>query len=462
MKKLFLLIFTSFLFFGCETKKFSEENPFAVMAKKYRNPLDAKLAKERLEDMGLDPYLVYFEIEEEGRWHGVFLGAFPTLESMMKGKIDYEDNQGLMQIERINFNQISGNFIDFDYDDLEWEVPEDFALPIPANSQQILKLLPSQGNLQLQKLMVMDNGENSVNGIESVLEMKFDLPRGISPTQIFKSATAIAEAHYIDELAEQNLVLQAIKLKENHVFGDEIVQFFTKSILGTREYKMEESKPIVANNWEGVVASLSPKQGQKINYITLVNPQKTWVVFVQAREKFFPINQLENFCKQLNAENSSLEYHHLYKSLQKLPQTKSDTLRAFMVETIAETKQNYKLRRRGNVESSFVFENLPNEFWVAKSVALSDVENAKTLFQKGYLEAKRTVSDTLEIGGEKALLVEERRRDKSNRNYIKQANELQWQAGTRILVIDNKTTGWLTPEEMKERAELWKELNVKD
>ncbi len=455
MKKLTLLFFSLIILSGCEPEKFSQENPFAVMAKKYRNPLDAKLAKERLEDMGLDPYLEYFEIENEGRWHGVFLGAFPTLESMMKGKIDYEDNQGLMQIERINFHQISGNFIPFNYDDLEWEIPEDVSLPIPANSYELLKLLPHQTNLRMDKLMVLDNGENPVSRIESASGMKFDFPRGISPTQIMRNAKLVAEAHYSDELAEQDLVLQAIKLSENHVFGEDIAKDFTQNILGTREYKFEESTPVIANNWEGLAASLSPKQGQKMNYITLVNPKRTWLIFVQAREKFYPLEQLQNFCKQLGIENSSLNYHYVYQSLQKLPQTKSDTLKGFSVETISQTKQNYKLMRKGNVESFLILQNRPEEFWFASSLNLSDENNAEMLFQKGYLEAKRSVADTLQIGENKALLIEERRRDKSNRKYIKPANELQWQHGTHIFTIDNKTKGWLTPEEMKERAELW-------
>jgi hypothetical protein len=303
--------------------------------------------------------------------------------------------------------------------------------------------------------MVLDNGENLVSRIQPASGMKFDFPRGISPTKMMRNAKLVAEAHYSDELAEQQLVIQAVKLSENHVFGENIAQDFTESILGTREYVFEESIPVVAKNWEGFTASLSPKQGQKINYITLINPQKTWLVFVQAREKFYPLNQLQNFCHQFGAENSSLNYHYVYQSLQKLPQTKSDTLRGFSVEAVLETKQNYKLRRKGNIESFLMLQNQPKEFWFANSLNFSDKSNAQSLFQKGYLEAKRSVVDTLQVGGNEALLIKERRRDKSNRKYIKPANELQWQNGTHIFVIDNKTKGWLTPEEMKERAEIW-------
>jgi hypothetical protein len=179
------------------------------------------------------------------------------------------------------------------------------------------------------------------------------------------------------------------------------------------------------------------------------------VIFVQARETFFPFSQLENCCRRLGSDNASLKYHYLYKSLQQLPQTKSDTLRGFSVQTVLETKQNYKLRRKGSVESFLMLQNRADEYWFASSVNLSDQNNAQTLFRKGYLEAKRSVADTLQIGANKALLIEERRRDKSNRKYIKPANELQWQNGTHIFTIDNKTKGWLTPTEMEERANIW-------
>ena len=464
MKKTILLL-ALIVCFACEKPvEFGAENPFAVMAKKYRDPNEAILAKQRLEEMGLEPYLIHFAEENGGRWHGVFLGAFPTLESMMKGKIDYEDQYGLKKIDRINFNQLSQQIIAFDYErfgeglvpyeELGEENTKKFQ-SLPQEFQKLISVLPFDKELKLRKLKMLSALDQDVLRSQAITRLGFDWPRGISPIRMYKNSSALLEAHYQDEILGDHFFMQVVKVIKKNPFGEAPATHFADAILGTREYKLEEKQALNIAGWEAVLATISPKEGQIMNYVMLYRAQDQLLCIIQAREKFFPLEKVKAFCARFGKASLTANYQ-LYGALEKFPQ--KDTLIALSVETLKEVKLRNKLLWEGSYQSKYWLNSMETGVWQATNTKFFDAINAQELFSKTYAPTKRSKPDTLALAKGKALLYTERRNSKENRRkVVRLPRAIYWQAGSSIREISNRKKAWLTEEDVKQRADAWKE-----
>ena len=455
--KFCLLVLASALLFACEPeKKLDDNNPFAVMAKKYRNPQEALIAKKILEDKGVSPYLINYDAEGEGRWHGIFLGSYPTLETMMKGKIDFEDQYGLKEIERINFNQLNSGVLSFDYDQVQPATLNNNLAQVDSPVLKLIQQLPFSTANRLKSLKLIQQMDGDAKRAQAVTKYQFDFPRGISPSGIYQNADVILEAHYENDLTPQRFSIQLIKLKGNHNLGESIADRFSKQILETREYDLEQQEAFEVGNLKGHITTLSPRQGRIRHYIVLSDTNQDYLYFLQSREKFFPINQLKTLCKSLNQAQNATQLPYINKILSAIP-NQTDTLVAINYQRLESEDEESVDWWTGNDQVTYFFYTEEAGFWKTELNLFSTNRDAQHLYLQTVANRNfRAQTDSLVIGNQKAVIVYKKRRSKDNRKRIVHPESLHFKRGTTLGWITNRNRAWLSKEELIAKSKSFK------
>ncbi|MGB0523301.1 MAG: hypothetical protein ACPGJS_10105 [Flammeovirgaceae bacterium] len=453
--KVNFLFLASLFLFSCNSKppqEIGKENPFAVMAKKYRNPTEAILAKEILENKGLKPYLACFDQENEGLWHGVFLGSYPTLESMMKGKIDYEDKFGLRQIERINFHQLKNSILAYDYQQTaKFSIQENLS-QLDSNVVHLLKQLPHQAHQRLLDFKLIHQMDGNCLRAQAVSKYTIDFPRGLSATKLLKNAATVIEANLINDFSEQAFNIQAIQLIADHAFGNELAKTFSDQILDTREYDFETSEAFSAGKRSGYTVSLSPRQDRIRNYIILFDAAENIIYFLQSREKFYPLAQLKKICDQIGKSSGFIQYPNLNRTLAAIP-NQSDSLVALTYERLQIPKGKSANRWTGNDKSTYFFYTTAAGFWNSELTNVPSKKNVQDLYNQSVLNYKfRSKKTALEVANNKAILLSIRRRKQNGRGSTTYPETLYFMRGNTLGKVTNRGKAWLTQAQLEEKA----------
>lgn len=449
---LFLLI--CLITTSCESPpEVNGEQPFAVMANKYRNPYEAIEAKEKLENLDLKPYLKCFDEEGAGQWHGVFLGAYPTLESMMKGKIDFEDNFGLQHIERVNFNLLNDFVKPFDYEKLEEKPISNKSINFNHSIFDLIKHLPYSSELRISSIHGINQMDGHALRSQAVTKYQFDLPRGLTPSTIYKNSLTLLEVYYGKDFSDRSLSALIIKLKKDHNLGDSIPGDMGQKILNTREYEFEKGDLFNAGTLKGVSISIEPRKDRIKHYIILSDPTNTYLYILQSREKFFPLTQLKAFCSNINKSLKISDLPYINNSLGSIPSSLADTLVAYRYERIVNQSEKPANLWTGNDQSSFYFFTEERGFWKSKLSHFSNSADTKRLYDFAVLNKKfRSKKESLTIGKYPAVLLSAKRRNKNGRGRAMHPELLYFRQTNTIGEISNRKKAWLSQEDLTNTA----------
>lgn len=449
----FFLICIIGLYSCDEPVTFGPEHPFAVMAKKYRDPQEAIKAKAWLEEKGAEPYLMYFDTETEGRWHGIFLGAYPSLESMMKGKIDYEDQLGLTEAERINYNQINGNVLPFDYENSINSQAVSPLARLDSGIYSVLKRLPYQTENRLLSLKAIQQMDGNAARTQAVSRYIFDFPRGIKPLLIYQNASAMVEANYKSDFSYQYFNIQVIKLLPNHKLGNDIATSIANRILDTREYDYEESTAFSSGDLQGLTVIIKPREDRTMQYLVLTDSKQEFLYILQSRAKFFPLPFLKEMCKLLNHEQNATKLPKIHQALSVIPTTQSDSLVAFTYQRILPNAKGEMNHWTGNDEATYYFYKEATGFWKTNLKQFSDATNASKVYKKTVLDYKfKSKQEAVTVDEKKAVVLLVRRRKKKGRGTTVFPEELRFKRKNTIGTISNRKKAWLNKEQLQIKA----------
>lgn len=435
-----------------ETQTFSKDAPFAVMAQKYRDPWEAVQAKKRLENMGMAPYLECFDTENEGLWNGVFLGSYPTLEAMMKGKIDYEDQFGLRKIERINFHQLRENFVSLDYEKIsDKSLNTDFS-HLDQHAISLIEKIPFHKNQRLNTVKLVNQMDGNVSRAQQVSKMEFDFPRGISPTRLLKMTHSVLEAQFTNDFTEQTCMIQAFRLVPDHQVDTSTMKKFGEQILATREYEFEYADFFETDSLAGFAVQINPRQDRILNYILVCDLKGEFMYFLQSREKYYPLENLKTLCKSIGQQAHLGKNPYFNRTLRNLPQ-QTDSLVAIQYERIQVAANKSANRWTGNDRSTYFFYTTETGFWKTELTHVPSSRDAKVLYEKSVLNYRfRSKNDSTTVGDEKAVVLFLRRRKKTGRGTTTFPESLYFKRGNTLGIITNRRKAWLTQAELEQKA----------
>lgn len=407
-----LLLFTGlFLLQSCGGDDFSEEEPFAVMAHRYRYPQEAIQAKERLEAMDLSPYLIAYEPVGEGPWYGVFLGASESLEGMLKSKIALEDQYGLQRIERANYHQVNAVAFDFPSSTPPLITEDTPKAPMGEPANALLNAIPYMTNFQLKEIKLLCTEDISMSNLK---DLRIDFPRGIVPKQLYQSMTGLVSIFYEDELIGKETHLIALQLQEEHPYGDDPAQRFAESILGTRRYEIENMSEINESFASGYTVSIVPTPGKTKHYLVLYEPKQRLVFFGESSSKEYSIGDWQQMAKQIGGASNSWKYYELQQMLQWAPDSIADPLVYFHGLRWEGKKSDGASLLYGNLKGEYTFyQPESKQTWEALLYRFASPKNARGYYQQVFKKAKLSQSitvDSLNIGLSEAVLYSQKRR----------------------------------------------------
>ena len=408
-----LYLLSLLLLASCEPERFSKEQPFAVKVHSYRQPATAQQVAERLEAMGLEPYLQAYNPPGEGRWYAVYLGAFAELEEMIQQKMIYEDEFGLQQIARSNFHQVASVAMPFP-EEYPSTISRKAPLPtLPEPLPSLLQSMPDIPNMQVESFQLLWlSKEPDVLGIREISRLKIDFPRGVTPRQLYQSAEGLCMVAYKDEITGRATQLIAIKLREDHPFGEEPANRFSESILGTRRYELEKTEPNSSANDSGYTVSIAPRPGQMKNYLVLYSPEANVLYLGESREKQYSLNDWQTLADKIAPDADLWKRSEVLQTLLSPLPRNFETLAYFKGGRVPLDAPKTSGWLSGNLEGEAIFiGGSPKQHWDAQLHAFASEENTTAYYRGQANEDYRNYrSDSLQIGSIPAQVLSRKRR----------------------------------------------------
>lgn len=443
----------SIFLFGCEADThFSEKEPYSVMVQRYRNYLDAENTLERVREKGLNAYIVSNNSPEEGQWYSILISAAPDLEPMMEQKIKYEDNYGLKELKIVNYNKLKDSFLPIRARDKSGSKTTALRPGVGFEVHDLIRELPSSTYYRPVAMKLFHSSDSiNIEKLSPIKKIQMDFPRGISQTSLIKNSEAIAEVVYEDDLSYQRLTVQMISLKTDNVYGDSINYFFSKKILDTREYEVEEMNPLSFGGklgLEGYMVNITPRPNRLKRYAVLMDSKKQFIVFLQSETN--NEQAMKDFLNLIGETSGLQNYASFHNTFYTLPRTLplDDHLAYFELELQRDLEGSIGLLREGQYKSRFVMNTKGKGTWEILLYTMSDLATSQKVFNVLYKNTNRIKKDSITVFGQHAWRTTSRRVHPIEKKYKNMVNEIQFATDKYICIFSNKNRAWLTEEEL--------------
>lgn len=453
-----LPVIIALLLQSCGGKPFNEEKPYAVLVDKYRGYTEAKEAAERIERMGAQPYIICKQNNLEGKWYLVMLGQVETLEEMMAQKIDYEDKYRIQELEIVNFKRYSSDLVAFEPDEV---VPDELAPLEPEmepDMEEIIKRLPCSSTFQPARITLFHPpAKGNLLDLSTVRQKEIDIPRGLAPSTLFRAAKSLGEVVYRDRITGQGATVHAVKLANEHEFGRQVAKYFAETIVGTREYKVEEVKEIKVDAYEtlrGYLIEIVPKGELIYRYAVLCDDVQQYVFFVQTTS--MRADELLAFAESFGNREGLEGYQAFRQNFFMLPPKKmpKDRLCYYRQQQMRQYSGRQASRLTGATMSHFVFQHTEKGFWEAHLTQLHEPANVEDLYDRTDREQKKIRRDAIQVKDRKGWMTYARRKKKDG-TMADIPEELYFGTNTHLVCFSNEGRALLSREELLNRAQLF-------
>ncbi|MCS6833064.1 MAG: SPOR domain-containing protein, partial [Flammeovirgaceae bacterium] len=364
---------------GCSPQEVSQEKPYSIIAGRFRNLQTAQNMAERLQEKGVDAYLLGYNTTNEGKWYWLMLGASNRLDDITAYKIECEDVHRLNDLELTNYNKFKNHLFDWKTD---LEKYKSLATEKPALDEkiwQLLKKLPYHPHLALKRLAIYHAAVQP-----NILEMAFmdeempDIPRGMLPSQLLALSDVLIEASYIDPLEKKEFLLHYLALK--HPDGTKLIEQYAKNILSTKRFDKKEKTEATLDDYHGWIVSLSEESKLFKRYFLLTNPTHQEIILLQTST-----NQLQDFhflVSQIDNTDEILTYKALYNHLYLLSAEadSTDALLFFKVEQNRDLYGKYAAHFYGQYKSK-TLRKYRRALYASEITSLNDATIAQKIWQ---------------------------------------------------------------------------------
>lgn len=300
----------------------SEEKPYSVLVRSYKEEYAAENTKDRLVEDDIDAYVLGKYDEVELFSFDVHAGAFSS-EEETEELIDILEEKGIEDVEISDFNDIADSIVMFDemvksqpvvYEAGEEEIPT----TIPAEVQACLKEFPLNKNFQIEQITILDF--NNIED-EEYFEDIIDLFDDYNTEVLYTYAASLAV--YRDELFGKEVEV-LIALGDEEQFSPDDYEIETDLIC---DYKIRG----------GILKS---KLYELESGIYLFGASEDGTIRIEMAAENFTLDEFNTFMSNSYADSNMLIYPQLRKNLFILPDN-SKTQRDFQGFTLKKVGRDY-------------------------------------------------------------------------------------------------------------------------
>jgi hypothetical protein len=476
---------------GCRKKaekaveKFAAEKPLAVEVTRVRSYYHAQNIKDRLQNMGLSPYVVASQdTVEGGKWYAVLVGAVKDSLELSKLSGDLKTQFKFDSLQVVDYAAVKNNLVEIAADDerqnekkqIEAEKPG-----VPEKFYHLIAKFPKSNMFFVEKMYVFGAPETSDEKkmFSLVKNSNLDLPRGISPNLLLDLTVCFAEAVYRDNIYGDRVTIDVAKLKPDHGLAAKIAKaaflavpdnkenqlaiagYFADLVLNTGEYlteeKIEFSVP-ASNNLAGYRTVIQPKAGYFRTYLILVDEACEYVIFCQSTDK--SEKDLNEILALVGKSAGMIEYDEFYNTFYTLP-NQLDTNDVFIGFYIDKLDWSYARQKGyaqwakeyvGHWAAHGLFYNRKKGPW---TYGIFDLLTEEKVVYTQQLYAKKTSEgkNPVKVYGTDGFFVARQLVDSETWEVYWHPIEVNFPLGRYVCMVDNVGNTRLSKKELIVRAE---------
>ena len=472
MKNIFILII-SILLFSCSSKQVNDESPYAIQIKEVRSIFKAEDVVKRLDKFDIDSYIIAEE-GDDGTWYRIISGSEKSLDKIQKHKDWLDEKADFKELKIINYQNIKSNLVeDYRESKKEQERIKTLKPDIPEKIYEVISKFPDDDNFIVKNFFIV-NCPDSIKDIRKFREgynVDHDLPRGISMKSLMKRSECIAEVIYEDNLFEDRITIDIVKLKKNHginidnieyasFFETEknkkplqIANYFAELILETGKYSFEDKVKINVSSYQkfvGYKVTIKPskRKDEYRTYFILVSKDMNHVVFSQSTEK--TEEEIMDIIKSLGEGEGLESYDEFYNSFYTLPSKIKHDFICFTTEKLsrryARERNNAKWAKKmvGHWNSTAHFYSEEHKNYVVSFFDLLYEDQVDYIYKTLYIDSHSSSSRSFEI-------------DVKGKTGITfkgtYPSEVSFPSGRNVIVTANRQSGKLKLADMLEVCE---------
>lgn len=437
-------LFIIFFITSCGVEQFDEEKPFSIKMASFREYDDAERFFERIEDLGIKPYLISQTSETNGKWYHIMVGTEKTLEDVLSLKMNIEDDYRLSGLEIQNYNKLNKELYPIENDEIE-------NYPVTWPSLDLVAQMPFSENhilTDIKSLHYYKDISHRQNKISK--SISFDLPRGLSIKSFQKNVEEIAEARYFDPLYKEEIVVHLIKLHEKHKMGEEVSKSISEKILNSKRYNVKKMDAFEStNNWEmkGYTVTINPKSLK--SYVIQESASGLLIALFQSSNN--NLNLLKSFANKIGNEESIENYYSLGRILGALPDNVGSTERlvALNFETKKSLRGKTALLEVQETKADFLFNDSAKGSIVYQFENFNDQLVTDKIFKNRYASfINDTNVEKLLVGSRDAFIHKIRRRNPETRRIALMAESIIFQNNHLIGKVSNYKDGSYSDSEL--------------
>ncbi|MEE2830009.1 MAG: hypothetical protein VX498_12535 [Myxococcota bacterium] len=446
------------------SSEFSKRQPYALKFREFRSILHAQQLQERLDGMGLDPYLIAAGTNEEsGRWFQVVTGSEKDLADIRELRHEIEEEHGIEDIEVIDYTSFGDNLV-------VNPSSREFAQPrtkgnrpaIPEVLWETMELFPVSNFFYIERMTILttpSDPETHQRHRGSYGAVKMDLPRGIKKKHLREVCSSVSEVIFRDNLYGDQVTINILRMRTNHgIYGD-ITDHFADLVLDTGSYRTEEKVPFkvkAGDKLTGYKVTIEPKANYLRTYIILMDPSEEWVYFSQSTDK--TPEEMVSVLKGIGKSDGMLEYTEFYNTVHTVPdRIMSEDL--FVGFTLRRLGWSYA-RNKGNKTWAKAYVG----HWAAKGLFHHEEKGSWTygvydLLSKDkvrWTDANYSSSNpglgSVDIYGTKGKAVTTKRWSKRKWRYYQMTTEVNWNRDRYVVMVDNTKHSWLGRQDLINRG----------
>ncbi|MCQ2585880.1 MAG: SPOR domain-containing protein [Treponema sp.] len=422
----------------------SEENPYSVLVRSYREEEKAESDKERLREQDINAYVLKKFDDKAFFKFDLHAGAFET-EEEAEDYIEELEEKGITGTEVSDYEDFAEDLAKYDEVVAKEEVTLNigaYEMPevISENVQKCISQFPINRDFQIVEAKILDC-VNLRNSTESISTFMTNLPDDVIDLNEVES---ISYAKYRDELFNKELTVYIFQ-SEDEIPGIETVY----------DYKAENSKKKDFQINYGVLHSFVLNEYENEVFLFGYTDDKKMAIVMSAEN--FSEKAFDAFMKSSYSDSSLLLYPQIRRTFYVLPH-KAGTERNFLAYSLSKVNESYA-EERGYVDWSIPIVGT----WRAASYFEQNEETVSLAFfdldydynaQKvhGMFMSEKSgnnISDSnkpVDVNGEKGWYL-------SGWN----GNELSFAHSSYIISVDGN---YLGEAELPELYELAEDLNI--
>lgn len=305
----------------------SEEKPYSVLVRSYKEEYAAENTKDRLAEDEIDAYILGKYDDKTLFSFDVHTGAFET-EEETEDLIEKLEEIGIEDVELSDYNEIADSVEKFDemvktqtvvYDSGEETIPT----IIPVAVQKCINEFPLNKDFQIEEITIIDLDNTDYDTVSTKIQETINLF-----TTDISQANAISVTVYKDELFGKSVGVLIAQDEEGKFSPDDI-----------------EKNAEILCDYQIRGGVLKSKLYTLPNGIYLFGTTQDGTIRIEMGAENFTIEEFNAFMNNSYADSNMLIYPQLRKNLFILPDN-SETPRKFQMFTLEKIGKDYVERKQ--------------------------------------------------------------------------------------------------------------------